>query len=83
MSVSSEIAPAGSETTMTALAWLMFDGVGGSFGGWVSARLYHQYGGAYTYWIFGWMSIVSTVVIGSLQVGTNNSAKGSLKVSVL
>ena len=42
VAVSSDIAPTGTETTMTALAWLMFDGVGGSMGGWPVQQTLHS-----------------------------------------
>ena len=82
VAVSSDIAPTGTETTMTALAWLMFDGVGGSMGGWLSAMIYHQYGGSYMYCIFGWISIIGGIIIFYLQIKVRNVEKTSIKVSV-
>ena len=52
---------------MTSLAWLMFDGVGGSMGGWMSATVFHEYGGTVTFWIYGWISLVGAVIILYLQ----------------
>ena len=83
MSVSSDIAPAGTETTMTALAWLLFDGVGGSLGGWTSAALYQRYGGAYTFQLYGWASLAGAAVIYHLQHKlVPASDVNSVKVSV-
>ena len=82
MSVSSEIAPPGTETTMTALAWLMFDGVGGSMGGWSSAASYSKFGGSYTFWIYGWISLAAAVIIYYLNKKYVVSDPNLIKVSV-
>ena len=82
VSVSSEIAPPGTETTMTALAWLMFDGVGGSMGGWSSAIFYSQFGGSYTFWIYGWISLTGAGIIHYLNKKYVLVDQNLIKVSV-
>ena len=82
VSVSSEIAPPGTETTMTALAWLMFDGVGGSIGGWSSAATYSKFGASYTFWIYGWISLTGAVIIYYLNKKYVVSDPNLIKVSV-
>ena len=68
VSVSAQLAPPGAQTTMTSLAWLVFD-CGGSLGGWASARLYQQLGGSRTYWLYGWASLLAALLTIALQAG--------------
>ena len=67
VSVSAQSAPPGAETTMTTLAFIMFDGLGCSLGGWVSGRLYQAVGGSLTYRYFGCAALVGAAVNMMLQ----------------
>ena len=82
VSVSAEIAPPGGQTTMTSLAWLVFD-CGGSVGGWVAAWLYEVMGASTTYWLYGWVSLVAALITLALQARQDNTTSiNSNKVSV-
>jgi hypothetical protein len=52
---------------MTTLAFIMFDGAGGSVGGWTSGRLYQALGGSATYRIFGLASLAAAGLTALLQ----------------
>ena len=81
VSVSAESAPPGAETTMTTLAFIMFDGLGCSLGGWVSGWLYQSVGGSLTYRYFGYAAILGAVVNILLQQKVSKDEARS-KVSV-
>ena len=67
---------------MTSLAWLIFD-CGGSLGGWLSAGLYQVVGGSYTYWLYGWASLLAALITLALQARQPNQPRTSdNKVSV-
>ena len=81
VSVSAKSAPPGAETTMTTLAFIMFDGLGCSLGGWVSGWLYQAVGGSLTYRYFGWAALVGAAVNVVLQ-GKVREEEARSKVSV-
>ena len=74
VSVSAGISPPGAQTTMTSLAWLVFD-CGGSLGGWGSAVLYQQLGGSNTFWLYGWLSLLAALITLGLQAGANSKPR--------
>ena len=69
VSVSAQSAPPGAETTMTTLAFIMFDGLGCSLGGWASGWLYQTVGGSITYRYFGLAALGGAVVNMVLRIG--------------
>ena len=76
------VAPPGAHTTMTTLAFIMFDGVGSSLGGWVSARLYQEVGGSATYGVFGGISGAAALVNMAMQHYTRQDTAALGKVAV-
>lgn len=67
VTMSAQAAPPGAETTMTTLAFLCFDGLGISLGGWVSGKLYQNLGGSLTYRIFGLLCLLGSLFTAFLQ----------------
>ena len=76
------VAPPGAHTTMTTLAFIMFDGVGSSLGGWASALLYQELGGSATYRVFGGISGAAALVNMVLQHYTRHDSTAQGKVAV-
>jgi len=64
--MAAKIAPAGAETTMTALAFVCFDGIGSSVGGWSAGQLYKSVGGLETFRLYGLFSFLSAALISLL-----------------
>ena len=81
VSVSAQSAPPGAETTMTTLAFIMFDGLGCSLGGWASGWLYQTVGGSITYRYFGLAALGGAVVNMVLQARVRRE-EAMAKVSV-